>query len=97
MTERKAVLVDVREQLEWQAGHLKDAQLLPLSQITAGLDATKLAKDLPKDKPVYLYCASGRRRLTAAKTLKELGYDARPLKLGFKGLIEAGFAEAPKK
>ena len=96
VTERKAALVDVREQPEGQAGHLKDAQLLPLSQITAGLEATKLAKDLPKDKPVYLYCASARRCLTAAKILKELGYDARPLKLGFMGRIEAGFPEAQK-
>ena len=30
LVDKKAVLIDVREQLEWDAGHLKDAKLLPL-------------------------------------------------------------------
>ncbi|MFL5342987.1 MAG: rhodanese-like domain-containing protein [Gemmataceae bacterium] len=96
VTEGKALLVDVREPQEWKAGHLKDAKSLPLSQIKAGLDAAELAKELPKDKPVYVHCAAGRRCLAAAKTLKELGYDVRPLKPGFSALLEAGFPEAKK-
>lgn len=66
VTTKKAVLLDVREQDEWDAGHLEHAVHLPLSKIetgTAGQDLTKLA---PKDSIVYLHCAAGARSLQAA-------------------------------
>jgi rhodanese-related sulfurtransferase len=93
----KAVLLDVREQEEWDEGHLKDAKLLPLSTLKGGAKAEDVAKVAPKDKIVYVHCASGRRVLKAADELKTLGYDVRPLKLGYKDLLKAGFEPAEKK
>jgi rhodanese-related sulfurtransferase len=90
----KAVLVDVRETGEWQDGHLKDAKLLPLSDIKAGVPADKLKAKLPPGKIVYLHCASGGRCRTAADLLKKQGYDVRPLKDGYNNLVEAGFEKA---
>lgn len=87
---KKSALVDVREQDEWNAGHLADAQLLPLSQLKTS--ATEAAKPLPKDKPVYLHCRSGKRCVEAAAILKDLGYDARALSQGYEKLLEAGFS-----
>ena len=49
---------------------------------------------LPKDQIIYLHCASGKRCVTAAAVLQKLGYDARPLKEGFKDLVKAGFPKA---
>jgi phage shock protein E len=89
-----AVLVDVRETNEWDRAHLKDAKHVALSDLNAGLSADKLKTAIPPGKVVYLHCASGRRCLAAADVLKKLGYDARALKDGFDGLVEAGFEKA---
>ena len=86
---KKAVLMDVREKQEWDRGHLRDATLLPLSSLK---DESKVA--LPKDKPIYLHCASGVRCLKAAEILRKQGYDARPLKDGYKDLLKVGFPKA---
>jgi rhodanese-related sulfurtransferase len=87
-----AVLIDVREQAEWDAGHLKAATLLPMSVINASGDAIPAA--IPKNKPVYLHCVSGRRALAVGKTLQAKGYDARPLAAGYSQLLQAGFEKS---
>ncbi len=92
----KAVLLDVREQAEWDAGHLKDAKLLPLSVLKADPTAEDVARVAPKDKIVYCHCGSGIRSLKAADALKKRGYDVRPLKAGYAALLDAGFAPATK-
>src|SRR5687768_6223476 len=71
---KTAVLIDVREQSEWDAGHLKAADLLSLSAIKKGVPDDELAKKLPKGKVVYLHCKSGGRCLLAADELKKKGY-----------------------
>jgi phage shock protein E len=97
LADGKAVLLDVREKDEWDAGHLKDAKLLPLSTLKGGAKAEDVAKVAPKDKIVYAHCGSGVRCLKAADELKKLGYDVRPLKPGYKDLLKAGFEPAEKK
>ena len=92
LADKKAVLIDVREKDEWDAGHLKDARLLPLSQLQE-----KAPRDLPKDKIAYLHCASGKRCLKAAEILRKEGYDVRPLKDGYKSLLMNGFPQAEEK
>jgi rhodanese-related sulfurtransferase len=93
---RSAVLIDVREPKEWDAGHLQGAGLLPLSKLKTGVPADELAKALPKGKVVYLHCKAGGRCLTAAEILKKEGYDVRPLKEGYADLLKAGFPKAEK-
>jgi phage shock protein E len=93
MAKNEAVLVDVREQKEWDEGHLEGALLLPLSWLR---DASKegLAEKLPAKKILYVHCRSGGRARTAAGMLMKQGYDARPLKSGFEDLVQAGFTRA---
>lgn len=99
---KEAVLIDVREQKEWDAGHLKQARLLPLSALTKKPRDEKftiaaLKKSLPTDKPIYLHCKVGGRSVAVADALRrELGpeYDFRPLKAGYEELVEAGFEPA---
>src|SRR3954468_21192334 len=91
LADGKAVLLDVREKDEWDAGHLKDAKLLPLSTLKGGAKAEDVAKVAPKDKVVYCHCGSGVRCLKAADELKKLGYDVWPLKPGYRDLLKAGF------
>lgn len=91
---KKAILFDVREQAEWDDGHLKDAQLLPLSKLKEGVASTELAKLLPKDKTVYIHCGSGKRVLQAAEILRKAGYHVESLKSGYSDLLKAGFEKA---
>jgi rhodanese-related sulfurtransferase len=97
LKEKKALLVDVREEKEWKEGHLQDAKFLPLSDLRTGIEVDKLAKLLAKDKAIYLHCASGNRCLRAADILKGKGYDVRPLKPGYEQLLEAGFPKAKEE
>ena len=64
------VLLDVRTQEEFDAGHIAGAILLPYDEINV-----KAATVLPdKEKEIVLYCRSGRRSAIAKKALVELGY-----------------------
>jgi phage shock protein E len=92
--DKKALLVDVREQSEWDAGHIDSAIFLPLSELKNGVDKEKLAGKLPKEKIVYTHCVVGKRSVSAANILEKLGYDVRPLKPGYKDLLDAGFKKA---
>ena len=91
---KEAVLLDVREDDEWKAGHLKVASFVPLSEIRDGVIPEKYIKLLPKDKPIYLHCRSGGRVLMCAEVLKDKGYDMRPLKAGYEKLLQSGFEKA---
>jgi phage shock protein E len=90
----KAVIVDVREPSEWEAGHLKGAILAPQSKLRVESELSTLLGKLPKDKVIYTHCGAGRRALACGQILKEKGYDVRPLKPGFRELVEAGFEKA---
>lgn len=97
IAEGTAKLIDVREQAEWEAGHLAAAELIPLSMLKslpADELSTKLAEQLPKDKIIYCHCRSGSRVLAATPILQELGYDIRPLALGYSLLVDEGFEKA---
>ena len=99
LADKAALLIDVREKDEWDAGHLSQAKLVPLSQLRADAGkpeyAAQLAGILPEDKIIYCHCRSGGRVLAAAPLLKKLGYDIRPLKAGYASLLKAGFKKAP--
>ena len=90
-----AVLLDVREQREWDAGHLSNARLIPLSGLPQAIQNGSLDRELPREKIIYCHCGSGRRVLTAADLLLPQGYDVRPLKAGYTDLLRAGFPAAP--
>ena len=91
----KALIVDVREQREWDAGHLKGAILLPMSKLNKDEQLPELLKLLPKDKIIYTHCKAGGRALMCGDILKKQGYDVRPLKPGFDDLLQGGFEKAP--
>jgi rhodanese-related sulfurtransferase len=94
LAEKKAALIDVRELDEWNDGRLRDARFVPLSKLEKGLTAEARDELLPDDKVIYIHCASGIRSRKAAAILRDLKYDARPLKQGYEELLEAGFPAA---
>ena len=94
--QKKAVLVDVRELVEWNSGHVEGAIFLPWRDLQDKFDEVKLREKLPKDAIIYTYCAVGYRSLRAGKIIAKFQYDVRPLKLGYDELVKAGF-ESEKK
>ena len=89
--EGKAVLVDVREEKEWDAGHVEGAVFLPLSELQRN---AQVGSKLPKDKIIYTHCVVGKRCVTAGNILEKMGYEVRPIRPGYKELIEAGLPNA---
>ena len=67
----EASLIDVREEPEYITGHVADAQLLPVDEITAETAAETAPE---KTGPVLVYCRTGRRSREAAQKLDRLGY-----------------------
>ena len=65
------LILDVREQDEYDEKHISDAVLFPVGMI----DAETAEGIIPeKDTPVLVYCRSGNRSKTASQKLVELGY-----------------------
>jgi rhodanese-related sulfurtransferase len=77
-----AVLLDVREQHEWDAGHAPDALHVPLGELDAAA--------LPQDKQIITTCRSGGRGARAAAALSEAGLAARSLDGGMSCWYYAG-------
>ncbi len=94
LQDETAVLIDVREQDEWDAGHLTDAKLVPLSDLREPADRERIAAELPRDKTIYCHCKSGGRVLMAKAVLDELGFDIQAMKEGFDELVQFGFDRA---
>ncbi len=64
------IILDTREQDEFDEGHITGAILIPYTEIE-----NKAEEMLPdKDAQILVYCRSGRRSKIAAESLAELGY-----------------------
>ena len=64
------LLIDVREQWEWDRGHAPQAVLMPMSTFGDYVD------DLPTDADILVICHSGARSFTVASALADGGYRA---------------------
>lgn len=65
-----AVWIDVRSWVEYATGHLPQATHIPYEEIEEGVAGL----ELPKDTPIYLYCAAGGRAGIARERLEAIGY-----------------------
>src|SRR5579885_1123369 len=68
--DQEIVLVDVREKIEWNEGHIPGAIHVPRGYLE--LQIEEAVPD--KNKTVVLYCAGGVRSLMAGATLQQMGY-----------------------
>jgi rhodanese-related sulfurtransferase len=83
LLEGNALLLDVRQENEWDAGHAPMASLIPLSELPDNVD------ELPHDQLIICTCRSGGRSLRAATYLQENGFDV----VNLTGGMQAWFAE----
>ena len=71
MDTQEVVILDVREQHEYDSGHIPGAVLLPVGTITEDTAAAVIDE---LDTTVLVYCRSGNRSKTASQALVDLGY-----------------------
>jgi len=67
--EEGASLLDVREPWEWEMVRIPGASFIPRGELPTRLG------EVPKDRPVVLYCAVGQRSAEVAGWLREQGYE----------------------
>ena len=80
-----AVILDVREQDEWDAGHAPGAVHIPLAELPARLD------ELPDDTDTLaVVCRSGGRSSRAVEWLSQQGFDVANLEGGMRAWHGAG-------
>jgi len=85
-TDNNLLIVDVREQAEWDEVRIPGAILLPLSELE------KRFSELPKDKALILQCRSGKRSLNAGYFLADKGYtDLTNLEGGILAWMDEGY------
>jgi rhodanese-related sulfurtransferase len=83
-----AVALDVREDDEWQAGHIAGALHIPMGELGARLD------ELP-DAGIVAVCRSGSRSGLVTDALRRAGYRVENLRDGMRGWQRAGLPLEP--
>jgi len=87
LIEQGAVVIDVRERHEFEAGHFTGA-----IHIGKGVIERDIEKfDFSTSTKLVLYCGGGFRSAIAAKSLKEMGYESViSLWGGWRGILAEG-------
>lgn len=81
------ILVDCREQNEWDQAHIKGAKLMPLSEFP------EHAKKLDQNSQIIIQCRSGQRSMKACMYLEEQGFkNLTNLEGGILGWAQSGYA-----
>lgn len=79
-----AVLLDVREPAEWQAGHAEGAQWIPMGEVA------NRRGEIPADRDVVVICRSGARSGRVTEVLVQAGHDAVNLAGGMQAWAAKG-------
>ena len=80
----EAVILDVRRDTEWRAGHVAGALHIPLHELLNRTD------EVPADRPVHVHCAGGFRATIAASVLDAAGKDVTAVIGAFEEADAAG-------
>lgn len=78
----EALLLDVREQPEWDAGHIEGAVHVPMGELGARQE------ELPQDRLIVCVCRSGQRSGVVTNALVGAGYQAENLEGGMHAWVE---------
>ena len=80
--ERNAVLIDVRTERESKQGHIPGSVNLPLDELRSRMD------EVPRDRPLVVYCQVGMRGYLAARILQQKGYDVLNIPGGYTTYLQ---------
>lgn len=79
-----ALLIDVRQDYEWEAGRIAEATHVPLEQLPSK------APELDRERTIVFQCRSGARSALATRLFREAGFDAYNLAGGLRDWVDAG-------
>ena len=83
------IIIDIRNESEFEAEHIIGAMNVPLDYINYNLSS------FPKDKPFFIHCAGGYRSMIAASILKARGWENfADVKGGFKAISEVAIPKS---
>jgi rhodanese-related sulfurtransferase len=85
----EAVLVDVREPHEWDAGRIPGARHVQLEHLASQADT------IPRDTRVIFQCRLGNRSAMATQAFRAAGYDAVSMAGGIEAWHDAGLPMDP--
>jgi rhodanese-related sulfurtransferase len=85
----EATAVDVRQDYEWEAGHVAGAVHIPLDQLP------RRAGELDRERTLILQCRTGARSGMATAALRESGFEARNLEGGLEAWVDRGLPLEP--
>lgn len=77
-------LLDVREDVEWEAGHVEEAVHIPMGQLNDRI------AEIPRDRTIVCVCRSGQRSRAVTDALNRAGYTAHNLEGGMHAWQQAG-------
>lgn len=80
--EAGALLVDVRQDYEWETGRIEGAVHIPLEDLPSRVG------ELGRERPIVLQCRSGSRSGFATQALREAGYEAFNLEGGLLAWVD---------
>ena len=88
-----AVLIDVREEGDWNEGHAKGAK-----HLSRGVIELEIEEQIPDvKKPIICYCGGGSRAALVAESLQKMGYEnVRSMAGGLRAWKEAGLPVVQK-
>jgi rhodanese-related sulfurtransferase len=84
-----AVVIDVRRDYEFDAGHIAGARHVEMNDLTAN------AESIPRDRAVVFCCRSGNRSGMAAAAFREAGFDAYHVEGGLQEWVDQGLELEP--
>jgi rhodanese-related sulfurtransferase len=79
-------IIDVREQWEWDAGHIDGAVHIPLNDVMAGREQDRL----DAGRPIAVICRTGNRSELGALILQARGFEAHNVEGGMEAWSTAG-------
>jgi rhodanese-related sulfurtransferase len=84
----RAILMDVREDTEWEKDHAPEA-----IHLGKGILERDLENTVPElDREIIMYCGGGYRSVLTASTAQKMGYrNVYSLMSGYKGMVQAGW------
>jgi rhodanese-related sulfurtransferase len=89
VAEDQMLLVDIREQYEWDAGHVPGARHVEIERVASQ------APTIPSDRPIAFLCRGGVRAGMVATAFRAIGYDAYNVRGGFTRWFEDGLPTEP--
>ncbi len=76
-----ALILDVRDPIEYKQDHIEGAEHLPLDQLRRRMD------ELPRNREIWAYCFVGQRSYYAARALSQYGFNVKNISGGFKSYL----------